>query len=266
MLNNLYELPYTFVDSNTFATKFLFSSPGVKNNGGTSLESYELIFNSPLDVGNGNLMTNYFVLTAQKAQINIIFSEAFPIIIIFLAYLVANFTTLGQYFIEFAQIFILLRFQSAIRSTLYQGLAKYLILLTPVGELQGPPSIEQCLICLGVPLSIITAIGASGYVMKYCLKNTKSIPRGILRDFFAYNFFLTISSILLFSCLFNVCCFLSYLNAGYFPEASAGKAVCNFLVYFGIAATCFRVYLCVMVVNPKINQSEESWQKYLKST
>ncbi len=56
-------MQYHFLSKDNVSDKFKFQA--VNNNASTSsFESYSLIFNSPLDIGNGRLNLGYYILTA----------------------------------------------------------------------------------------------------------------------------------------------------------------------------------------------------------
>lgn len=81
-----------------------------------TLESYQLLFNSPLQVGSGRMGVNYFMLTATKVNVEVATSQTFGLLAIIAAYLIIHFTVLGLTLIEFLQVYSLIMFKNLIKT------------------------------------------------------------------------------------------------------------------------------------------------------
>lgn len=67
MLNNVNEVSYQFISPNvTFTDTYYFKTTSTPPTSSFGLESYELVFNNPLIVGDGNLNIDSFVIIAGK--------------------------------------------------------------------------------------------------------------------------------------------------------------------------------------------------------
>lgn len=86
---------------------------------GETLESYQLIFNSPLHIGSGRMGVNYFMITAHKVIVEIDFSQTLGLLAILATYVIIHFTVLGLTLIEFLQVYSLIMFKNQIKTMLY---------------------------------------------------------------------------------------------------------------------------------------------------
>lgn len=119
LLDNLYQLNYTFITNASVSNTFFFQMIPISLPSSETLESYQLIFNSPLQIGSGRMGVNYFMITAQKVNVEINFSQTLGLLAILTAYVIIHFTVLGLTLIEFLQVYSLIMFKNKIKTMLY---------------------------------------------------------------------------------------------------------------------------------------------------
>jgi hypothetical protein len=120
------------------------------------------------------------------------------------------------------------------------------------------------MICLSLPMVLILVSGVIGLLFKKLSAEKRSIPINIIYETFTFNSFINICSIFIFNLLFNSLQFISICKEPNVSLSSSVSAIGSALVYFNLASVIFILYLFVFIMNPKISQKDESWQKYLQ--
>lgn len=116
LLDNLYQLNYTFITNDAISNTFFFQMEPFSLPAGETLESYQLLFNSPLQIGSGRMGVNYFMLTAQKVNVEVEASQTLGLLAIIAAYVIIHFTVLGLTLIEFLQVYSLIMFKNLVKT------------------------------------------------------------------------------------------------------------------------------------------------------
>lgn len=265
LLNNLYPLDYTFLTTDQTTNTYFFQALPFQLPPGESLENYQIIFNSPVKIGEGRLDIGNYMLTADKVNVEIEFSQTLGLFAVFAGYIMINFTVLGLALMEFLQVYCLLMFRNEAKTNLYHEISKDLLLLNPVlndGTYPTPSTLPAILL---VPFTVVFMVGVIGFIVKRCAKKNDSIMQKIIYETLVYNVFVTVSTVFLFPLLYNSIQFYQLTKSGAIDSSSLLAKWAAFTSYIGIVATVSILYLFIYVINPKCGETNTSWKKYLKT-
>jgi hypothetical protein len=226
-----------------------------------------LLFNAPLSIGEGRLQVNSFTINASKKAIRTEISSGYAIFVLAATYLLSNFTLLGHIIIEYCQFYVLFMFVSRMSTTLYQGLSTGLLLIPPVDVLAsfGNDHISFVFQCLTIPLFLIYSFGTIGFILKRCVPSGKSVIFNAFLEILTYNTFVNICNIFIVNLLYNSAQFLSMAARNELALSPSQWLAGRILVYFSLLTLVAIAYLEFYILNPKIDQNDASWQKYLSS-
>ena len=129
------------------------------------IERYRIVFNTPLEIGDGRLSTKYFFTDVEKGPVEISFPQAWGIVLLVAAYLALNFAVFGSVLIEFLEVYCLIIFRSKMNTDLHIEISKGLMLLNPFDEdIQANQT--SLYVCLCGPALLILSFGAFGFLIK----------------------------------------------------------------------------------------------------
>lgn len=205
-----------------------------------------------MKVGGGRLSLACFTLSASKATVEIDYSQTMGLLAVVAAYIMINFTVLGQSLMEFMQVYCLLMFRDKMKTMLYHEISRDLLMLNPVLNDGTYLSTETLAAILLAPPIFVITLGVIGFGVKRLVRKTDSIIQKILYETFVYNLFISVSLAFLMPLFYNSIQFFSLCRVGEIdPASSLGKwgAVVS---YFSIITTLVILYLFIYMINPKI--------------
>lgn len=117
-----------------------------------------------------------------------------------------------------------------------------------------------------IPPLIILLVGSVCFLIKRFVKDKSSIIKKLSYETLVYDFFLSVSLVFVMPSFFNSIQFLNLVAEGNAKIDSTINKIGSLFSYLGIVTSLFLVYLYFYIINPKVKESEASWQKYLKSS
>ena len=168
LFNNIYNIPYVFESNISFGSLYRMQADTSNIQKTTSLQTYNLLFTNPINVANGNLNLECYLLSAKKKDIVLKFPAGLGIVLVFAAYAFNTFTEIGKLAIEFIHIYILCMFQSRMTTTILPEMYTGMLMIPPSKILLEDWSNYQSyiMLCLIAPFAIIVFLGALGFIYK----------------------------------------------------------------------------------------------------
>ena len=120
-------------------------------------------------------------------------------------------------------------------------------------------------VAMVLPPVMIVLTGGLGYLLRRNLKKEElTLGKRIFYEMGVYNLFICAVVVFIFPLFFNSIQFFSLMREGTITENSF-RALGVVASYFSLVLTLALLYLLVFAINPKWGESEESWQRYVRS-
>ena len=254
LLNNVKEMPYSFVGSEDDASAFYFQAERVAVE--KSLETYTITFTSPLSIGNGDLSVNYFMLTAGKTNFEVDYPAGLMIAAIFTAYALVLISELAHTMVEFLQTYSLLMLNTKLRTNSYLTLDSGLLFIDP-NRTNGVinPNTNKYM-ALTLPLGLLLFLGVLGLlVKKWQQGKQRSVVCNILYEIVSMNLFVDCVVIFVPVMLFNSSQIFYALSYDAISDESF-LGIGGVLSYFNLVSVIGCLYLFLVILNPKISRPQ----------
>jgi len=193
-------LPYKVITNTTSDNYDIEVTANYQQYDPDNTEAFSLVFNYPLDVGNGQLYISNYIISPPKADLFITMST-WPVYLIFtLLFICSFFGIIGLSVIDFIQIYILTEIKFHNKTSVVESYSS--LFLFDQSQLQNDP--KAYLFRLIRPTIILVGLFLFGLVVKFGSKFIKNqfLSKRIVK-FISYNTFLAIWTIVLPSIIYK---------------------------------------------------------------
>lgn len=243
------ELPYRVINNQTSSVYDIEVTQNYEQYDPENTEAFSLVFNYPLDVGNGQLYISNYILSPAKSDLFITMST-WPVYFIFsLLFISSLFGVIGLFVIDFMQIYILTTMKFYNKTSVLETYIRLFLF----DQLQSDS--KSYLFALIRPTVILIAVFLLGIGVKFGSRFIKNqfLTKRVVK-FISYNSFLAIWTISLPSVIYKGFQFINDISNNSLELTNNQYTWGVIFTYLNFLNFITYFYVLYFILNPKVKE------------